>query len=348
MVEAGRGRGEGGSGRRQGEGGEGGDGLRARAGEARRRRRRVLVWSRHDRPGPAAAQPPHNNPPGPASPPSSARRPSRPRRALRRRRYHSAPQGGSGRRAGEGGGGCAGGRGRGGEAPLAGGPGRPRRALRTSRRRRGRPAGLPPRGRCGARAEARARGPGTLLPARGGRTRSARGKGRRRPEAPESRERLQPLLSGASRQRGALETPRRVGRRVSGLPRLRRGGGARLLAAEPGGLGDPRPGRPEERARAEPSGRGGLCGLRLRTGAWFPGKAEAAEMSSQRRAAQLCITKQCCVCLFLKTLFLSRPCLTFPFFCSFFLFYYLGEWALSVVKEKLGRDLRPVGSFSAR
>ena len=71
----------------------------------------MLIWSRHNRPGPAVAQSPHNNPPRPRlSPlllrppaaPRSPRRPSRPRRALRRRRYHSAPQGGSGRRAGEG------------------------------------------------------------------------------------------------------------------------------------------------------------------------------------------------------------------------------------------------------
>lgn len=40
----------------------------------------MLIWSRHNRSGPAVAQTPHNNPPRPrlpASPSPSARRPSR-------------------------------------------------------------------------------------------------------------------------------------------------------------------------------------------------------------------------------------------------------------------------------
>lgn len=143
----------------------------------------MLIWSRHNRPGPAVAQSPHNNPPrprlSPLLPPPAPRspgRPSRPRRALRRRRYHSAPQGGSGRRAGGGRGG------RGGEARLAGSSGNPNRALIKSPQRRGRLSGFLPRGRSGTRTEALARARDSL-PSQGGRNAASLKKGRRDPSA---------------------------------------------------------------------------------------------------------------------------------------------------------------------
>lgn len=149
----------------------------------------MLIWSRHNRPGPAVAQSPHNNPPrprlSPLLPPPAPRSPglpARPRRAPLRRQYHSAPQGGSGRRGGAAGEGRPG---RGSPAlPPARSRGPRRRALMKSRARRGRRAGSPPRGRSGARAEAPA-GPPDSLPSRGGRNAAAvRGEARRDPRRP--------------------------------------------------------------------------------------------------------------------------------------------------------------------
>lgn len=118
----------------------------------------MLIWSRHNRPGPAVAQSPHNNPPRPRlspllptprpGPARSPGRPSRPSRALRRRRYHSAPQGGSGRWRGRG-------RGEGGGAGKPRSPPAPPSLLSCwGARRKGEAAGPAslPRGRCGARA----------------------------------------------------------------------------------------------------------------------------------------------------------------------------------------------------
>lgn len=146
----------------------------------------MLIWSRHNRPGPAVAQSPHNNPPRPRlSPllPLPAARPAQ-SRTPRSAEPSSAPPPVSLRSAGrfrppaeEG---WRGKRGRGGEAPRAGGPGNPHRALPKSPQRRGRLAGFLPRGRSGARAEARARERDSL-PSPSGRNASSVRKGRRDP-----------------------------------------------------------------------------------------------------------------------------------------------------------------------
>lgn len=177
----------------------------------------MLIWSRHNRPGPAVAQSPHNNPPRPRlSPllpplaPRSPGRPCRPRRALRRRRYHSAPQGGSGRRAG---------RGKEGEVEEKGGgagkprspaaPATPTELIKSPQRSR-RLSGFLPRGRSSARAEADKRAWDSLPSGR--KERAQPEKGPARSEAPESGERPLSLPGGCGsgrpggsrRERGGL------------------------------------------------------------------------------------------------------------------------------------------------
>lgn len=109
--------------------------------------------------------------------------------------------------------------------------------------------------------------------------------------------------------------PRRVGRRISGLPRRRRGGEARLLAVESGG------------------GAGAALGIRGPGGrSWGPGPnpLDAAvcvvctselgpDFLERLRLPRWVSSTEHCSCispnsvLFLKTFFLSRPCLTFSF-----------------------------------
>ena len=136
----------------------------------------MLIWSRHNRPGPAVAQSPHNNPPRPRlsllpplrSPPAprSPGFPARPRRALPRRQYHSAPQGGSGRRGGVAGDRRGGGA-RGSPASRQTGLPSPRSLIKSPQRRR-RLSDFLPRGRSAAGAEAPA-DERDSLPSRGGR-----------------------------------------------------------------------------------------------------------------------------------------------------------------------------------
>lgn len=156
----------------------------------------MLIWSRHNRPGPAVAQSPHNNPPrprlslsSPPPPPPLASRPAKsrvPRSAAPRSTPPSVSLRPAGRfrPPGRGGGGKTG---RAGEAPLAGRRGRlPRRSLIKSSQRRRRLSDFLPRGRSGALAEAHARERDSL-PSLGGRnaasvrksgaTRDARGLG---------------------------------------------------------------------------------------------------------------------------------------------------------------------------
>lgn len=142
----------------------------------------MLIWSRHNRSGPAVAQSPHNNPPrprlSPLLPPPAAHPAQSP--APRSAAPSSTPPPVSLRPAGRfrppGGGG--GGKGR--EAPHADRPGNPHRALIKSRQRRGQLSGFLPRGRSGARAEAHARERDSL-PSLGGRNAASVRKGRRDP-----------------------------------------------------------------------------------------------------------------------------------------------------------------------
>lgn len=208
----------------------------------------MLIWSRHNRPGPAVAQSPHNNPPrprlSPLLPPPAPRspgRPCRPRRALRRRRYHSAPQGGSGRGAGRGEGGRRRGRG--------GGAGKPRSLaawatpteLIKSPQKRHRLSGFLPRGRSGARAEANTRA-WDSLPSQGGRNAPSLRKGRRDPRR-WSQGSCPPLSEGVAGRGGRaglggsaapLEILRRFDCSVS-LPLRRRRAGVALLPPMPRG-----------------------------------------------------------------------------------------------------------------
>lgn len=68
-------------------------------------------------------------------------------------------------------------------------------------------------------------------------------------------------------------------------------------------------------------------------------------MSFQYRTMQLYITKQCFVCLFLKTVFLSRPCLTFSFLLFVFSVSLLRGVGVVRVEIKTGTGSSPSWRF---
>lgn len=223
----------------------------------------MLIWSRHNRPGPAVAQSPHNNPPRPrlspllpppAARPAQCRTPgsaeprSTPPPVSLRPAGRFRPLGG--RERGLRGAGGVGGR----EAPIADRQGNPHRAVTKSPQRRGRLSGFLPRGRSGARAEAPVRERDSL-PSPGGRNAASVRKGRRDPRRPSPESGPSFFRGGCGADRAPVGTRPSSGIAAGWLPGYRASppasccclvlAGGRVWQWKQGGLRGPRPSRPE-------------------------------------------------------------------------------------------------------